>query len=168
MTSPDPLAVRLLDELRARNATLATCESLTGGALAAALVDVPGASAVFRGGLVTYASDLKASLAGVDAAGIAAHGVINRSTADQMAAGAARVCRASYAIATTGVAGPDPQDGCAPGTVWIGVAAPGTEPVARLLQLDGDRAAIRAATVHEALALALQVLSDQNAPEPEA
>jgi len=161
--TPDPLAIRLLDELRRRRATLATCESLTGGAVAAAVVDVPGASDAFRGGLVTYASDLKASLAGVDAAGIAAHGVINRSTAEQMAIGAARACRASYAIATTGVAGPDPQDGQAPGTVWIAVATGEGALTSRMLSLDGDRAAIRAATVHQALALALETLDQKPA-----
>jgi len=158
----DPLAEHLLDALRERCATLATCESLTGGALAAALVDVPGASRVFRGGLITYASDLKTGLAGVDAAWISAHGVINQTTAIQMATGAARACGATHALATTGVAGPDPQDGCAPGTVWIAAATPNAEPTARLLNLDGDRAAIRAATVHAALALMLEAIGERS------
>jgi len=159
-SAPDPLAVRLLDALRERGATLATCESLTGGAVAAALVDVPGASQVFRGGLVTYATDLKTSLAGVDPAWIGAHGVIDQTTAEQMATGAARVCGATHALATTGVAGPDPQDGFAPGTVWIAVVTPDGPPQARLLTLDGGRAEIRAATVRAALSLALESLGD--------
>lgn len=96
------LAERLLALCRRRGLLLATCESITGGGIGWALTAVPGASDVFRGGLITYASGLKASLAGVDAAFIAAHGVVNERTAREMAEGAARVCGADVAVAVTG------------------------------------------------------------------
>lgn len=135
--------------LRARGQTVATAESLTAGAAAARLADVPGASAVLRGGVIVYATALKAELAGVDPQVLAAHGPVAAETAEQMARGAARRCGADWALALTGVAGPDPQDGHAPGTVFVAVAGPGPDgPVTvRALTLSGDRAAIRAAAV---------------------
>ncbi len=85
-------AVELIKKMTYRSVTLATCESLTGGGLGAAITDVPGASAVFRGSLVTYARDLKTSLAGVDAELVDAEGVVNELTAIQMALGAQNQC----------------------------------------------------------------------------
>lgn len=143
----------LVRELAARGLTLATCESLTGGLIAAEITSVPGSSRVFRGGLVTYASDLKVVLAGVDAAWIAAHGVINDDTARQMAEGAIRACGADVSVAVTGVAGPSSQDGRPPGEVWVGLARRGAEPVARRLDLCGDRDEIRRQTVAQAVDL---------------
>ena len=130
MTEPAEAIIR---QMARRAWTLATCESLTGGSLGAALTAVSGASAVFRGGLVTYASDLKTSLAGVDPSWIDGYGVINEETAIQMADGARRACRSSWAISTTGVAGPTMQDGEPVGTVWIGLAQPFAETIARCL-----------------------------------
>ncbi|MEL4505701.1 CinA family protein [Luteococcus sp. H138] len=154
-------ATELIADLAARGLTLGTCESLTGGQVAQSLTAVPGASAVVRGGLVTYASDLKASLAGVDADWIAQHGVINRTTAEQMAIGARRALGVDLALSCTGVAGPDPQDGEFPGTVWIAVCGPRPDQVtSRLLRLTGDRQAIRTQTVGALLAL-LAELSQQ-------
>lgn len=139
-----------------RGWTLGTCESLTGGLVAAALTDVPGASAVFRGGLVTYASDLKASLAHVDAEFIGKHGVINAETACQMAQGARVAMGVDWAVACTGVAGPAPQDGAEPGTVFIAVA--GSDRVeARQLALVGQRRQIRQACVAHCLQLVLEL-----------
>ncbi|MCI9887291.1 nicotinamide-nucleotide amidohydrolase family protein [Micrococcales bacterium 31B] len=117
-----PRASGLVAELARRGETLATCESLTGGQVAALIVDVPGASAVFRGGLVTYAVELKSSLAGVDPGHLAAEGPVNHRTAREMAVGAARACGAAWGVATTGVAGPEAHGGCPVGTVFIGVA----------------------------------------------
>lgn len=159
---PSLPAAQVIRELRARGLSLATCESLTGGGLGAAITSIAGASQVYRGGLITYASDLKTVLAGVDAAHVAAHGVINEATARQMAVGAAWTCRADIGLATTGVAGPDPQDGEAPGTVWLGLALPvGWEDRvrARKLELTGDRMAIRAGTISTALAWLVTCLS---------
>ena len=149
-----PTAAQTIQLLLNRDCTVATCESLTGGGIGVALTSVAGASAVFRGGLITYASDLKASLAGVDAEFIAEHGVINEHTAKQMAVGAAWNCRADVGVSCTGVAGPDDEDGEAPGTVWLGLALPPRwdDPIrARLLSLEGDRGQIRAQTIASAL-----------------
>lgn len=163
--SPDPLASRLIGELVARGLTVATCESLTGGLVGATLTGVPGASAAYRGGLVTYASDLKGTLAGVDPAWISSHGVINARTAEMMAAGCARVCGADLGLSCTGVAGPDPQDGEPVGTVYVcaRLACPDRSPDHRgdplRLDLSGDRWAIRDQTVSAVLQAGLRVVA---------
>jgi nicotinamide-nucleotide amidase len=151
----DPEA--LLSVLAARGETLAVAESLTGGLLAATLVDVPGASRVFRGGLVVYATDLKASLAGVPADLLARRGPVDPVVAAALAAGARDRCGATWGLSTTGVAGPDPQGGLAVGTVFVacfGVSGP----VVQRLDLDGDRSMIRLAAVDAALDLLLSSL----------
>ena len=89
--------------------TLATAESLTGGDLAGTICTVSGASAYFMGGVVSYASSVKASVLGVSETLLAQAGSVDARVAQQMAAGAARVCDASYALSTTGVAGPEPH-----------------------------------------------------------
>ncbi|MEV4730974.1 CinA family protein [Saccharopolyspora sp. NPDC049426] len=140
----------LIDALRQRGETVATAESLTAGLVAAALTEVPGASAVVRGGLVVYATDLKDRLAGVDPDLLAEHGAVHPDVAAQLAVGASRRCGADWGIGLTGVAGPDPQDGVAPGTVHLGFTGPrGTQ--VRTVVLDGDRHAVRAAAVRVAL-----------------
>lgn len=156
-------AERVLARLKSRGLTLATCESITGGGIGWALTSVPGSSAVFRGGLITYATDLKCSLAGVDAGHVASHGVINETTARQMAAGARRVCRADVAVAVTGTAGPDGEDGVAPGCIWVCVQTPGRTETERLT-LHGDRAEIRRATVSAALQFVFGVLGAGESP----
>jgi len=98
----------VVSELVSRGQTLAVAESLTGGLLAATLVEVPGVSKVFRGGLVVYATDLKATLAGVDQTLLAERGPVDPDVARELAAGAARVCGADWGLSTTGVAGPEP------------------------------------------------------------
>jgi len=139
-----------------RHETFATAESLTGGLVAATVVEIPGVSSVYRGGLVVYATDLKATLAGVPAALLARHGPVHPLVAAALAAGARQRCGADWGLATTGVAGPDPQNGIEPGTVYVAVDGP-TSRVQRL-DLTGDRAAIRAATVAAALALLASAL----------
>ena len=129
-------AAELVRVLTERNETLATAESLTGGLLAAAIVDVPGASLVLRGGLVVYATDLKATLAGVPTDLLDARGPVDPDVAVALARGARRRCGATWGVATTGVAGPDPAEGKAPGTVHIAVSAGGTT-VTRALALAG-------------------------------
>jgi nicotinamide-nucleotide amidase len=139
--------------LRARGQTLAVAESLTGGLLAATIVDVPKASDAFRGGLVVYATDLKASLAGVPLELLAAHGPVHPDVAAALARGARLRCTADWGVATTGVAGPDPQDGIPPGTVYVGLAGPDGLGLVRRLDLPGDRPAVRRGTVTAALDL---------------
>ena len=142
----------LLAALRARGETLAVAESLTGGLLAATIVDVPGASRVFRGGLVVYATELKATLAGVPADLLAERGPVDPDVAAHLARGARELCGASWGLSTTGVAGPEPQGGAAVGTAYVAVAGPQGSRT-RKLHLDGDRTAIRAGTVAAALEL---------------
>lgn len=142
--------------LRTRGLTVATAESLTGGLVCAALTDVPGASVVLRGGVVAYATELKAELLGVDPDLLARGGAVQTAVAEQMAAGVAARLGADVGVATTGVAGPDPQDGQPVGTVFV-AAADGTRVVTRALHLAGDRAAIRRASVEAALACVAEV-----------
>jgi nicotinamide-nucleotide amidase len=156
---PATLAGAVLAALEARGETLAVAESLTGGLLAATIVDVPGASRVFRGGLVVYATDLKASLAGVPAELLDEHGPVHPAVAGELATGARRRCGAHWGLGTTGVAGPDPQNGVAVGTVFVAVSSAGGENV-RALQLSGPRPTIRAGAVNAALELLRAALTD--------
>jgi nicotinamide-nucleotide amidase len=156
---PNAAAARLVAELADRGLTLATAESLTGGLLAGAITTVPGSSAVLRGGAVTYATEVKASLHGVDAALLERVGAVDSEVAAQMAAGARRVFAADLAVATTGVAGPTEQDGQPVGTVFVAVAGERIRRVERLA-LSGSRAEIREATVAAALALLLDLVPD--------
>lgn len=148
-----PDVAALLKRLDERGETLAVAESLTGGLLAATVVAVPGASTVFRGGLVVYATDLKASLAGVPSPLLHARGPVDPEVAAALAAGVRRRCGADWGVATTGVAGPDPADGVPVGTVYVAVAGPRAAGEVRRLDLTGDRAQIREATVAAALDL---------------
>lgn len=132
---------------------LAVAESLTGGLLAASLVGVPGASRVLRGGVVAYATDLKHTLLGVDRDLLEERGAVDPDVAVQMARGACARLGADVGVATTGVAGPDAQDGHRPGTVFVAVHRAGRTARVERLDLPGDRAAVRSGTVAAALAL---------------
>jgi nicotinamide-nucleotide amidase len=162
VTQPRPsvetakLAVGLL---AARSQTVATAESLTGGLVAAALTTVPGASAVFRGGIVAYAADLKHSLLGVAPELLARVGTVHQEVALAMARGARDHLSADVGLATTGVAGPDPADGQPIGTVHIAVASANSTMHARL-SMDGTRAEIRQATVDHVLELLVRALME--------
>lgn len=154
------LARQVLSLLQASGQTVAVAESLTGGLVAAALTDVAGASASFRGGIVSYATELKAALLGVDAAMLARYGAVYPPVAAAMATGVRTRLGAGYGLATTGVAGPDPQDGQPVGTVHIAVSAD-DDTVVRTLALSGDRAQIRRLTVEHALGLLLGRLREE-------
>lgn len=147
------LAGGVLGLLAELGQTLATAESLTGGLVASTLVGVPGASAVFRGGLVVYATELKARLAGVSETLLDAVGPVHPDVAVALATGAQQRCSATWGVGTTGVAGPDSQDGHPVGTVFVGISGPQGRTAVRQLALAGDRAQIRAATVLQALRL---------------
>ncbi len=147
----------LIALLGRRGLTVACAESLTGGLVCAALTDVPRASAVVRGGVVAYATDVKAAVLGVDADLLASGGAVQAEVARQMARGVCRVLGAEVGVATTGVAGPDPQDGQSVGTVFVAVAC-GDVVQVRQLALEGDRWAIRRACVEAALDLASQTI----------
>ena len=155
------LAQEAIDLLRARGDTIAVAESLTGGMLAAALTEIPGASAAFRGGVVAYATGLKAALLGVPAALLDRHGAVHPEVARAMADGVASRLGATVGAATTGVAGPDPQDGQPVGTVYIAVSAGGGTTV-RSLALSGGRHQIREATVEQSLDLLICKLREDD------
>ncbi|ARC56561.1 Putative competence-damage inducible protein [Frondihabitans sp. 762G35] len=157
------LAAELLAVLAARGLTLAVAESLTGGLLVAEFVSVPGASAVVAGGVVAYQTPLKHSVLGVDEGLLAAHGAVHPAVASQMARGVRRHLavdgrEADIGLSTTGVAGPDPQDGQPVGTVFLGVALGDDVDVVEL-HLEGDREAIRRASVSESLSALQRMLS---------
>src|SRR5688500_15621177 len=143
---------QLVEVLTARGETLAVAESLTGGQLAAQFTSVPGASACFLGGIVSYATAVKVSLLGVSESLIATHGVVSAECAAGMASGARTLLGATYALATTGVAGPDRQEGKPAGHVWIACAGPEAVET-KLLSLDGDRAAVQAASCRGAMSV---------------
>jgi nicotinamide-nucleotide amidase len=158
-TGPDPDAARVVALLCARGETLATAESLTGGLLGAAITSVPGASQAYLGGVVVYATAMKARLAGVAEELLLEHGPVSPQVAAALASGVQAGTGAGWGLATTGVAGPDPQDGHAPGEVWVGLARPSGDPEAHRLDLGGDRAAVREACVATALRLLAAALT---------
>lgn len=145
-------AASIVHDLAERRETLATVESLTGGLLAATIVEVAGVSRVYRGGLVVYATELKSQLAGVPAELLAKRGPVDPEVAVALALGGRRRCAADWALATTGVAGPEPQAGKPVGLVYVAVAGPSGS-VVRRLELGGSRDLIRSATVVQALRL---------------
>jgi nicotinamide-nucleotide amidase len=149
--------------LRAAGETVATAESLTGGRLAALLTGVPGASDVYVGGVVTYATELKASLLGVSERIIEQHGVVSSECAQAMATGVRALTGATYGVATTGVAGPAEQEGKPAGTVFVGIAGPDLV-VAVALELRGKRGQIQDRTCKEALLAFEQVLRREETP----
>ena len=156
VTGPSARAVELVEALVARGWTLAVAESLTGGLVLAAVVDVPGASRVLRGGVVAYATELKATLLGVDPELLVARGAVDADVAIAMAAGARDRLGADLGLGTTGVAGPDPQDGHAPGTVHVAAVGPLHARVVSL-HLTGGRDQVRRDARDAVLALALDM-----------
>ncbi|HEY8597004.1 MAG TPA: CinA family protein [Thermomicrobiales bacterium] len=148
--------------LRARGLTIATAESCTGGAVAAALAAIPGASEYLRGGVVAYSAAVKTALLGVPAAIIDADGVVSAACAQAMARGGCAACGADIAVATTGIAGPGGAEPGKPvGTVFLAVACPaGT--TSREMFYTGDRAAIIAAATRDALGMAREVVSRES------
>jgi len=153
------LASDLLTALGARGWTLAVAESLTGGLVCSAIVEVPGASRVLRGAVVAYATELKGTLLDVDRELLAARGAVDPDVARAMAVGVRVRLGADVGLATTGVAGPDEQEGRAVGTVWVAIAGPAGA-TARLLALGGDRTAIRQASCVAVLEVLAHELGD--------
>ncbi|KQY20592.1 hypothetical protein ASD16_20000 [Cellulomonas sp. Root485] len=159
------VASDLLAALGARGWSLAVAESLTGGLVCAALVDVPGASSVLRGAVVAYATDLKGTLLDVDRALLDARGAVDPDVAVAMAHGVRARLGADVGLATTGVAGPDPQDGQPPGTVHVAVCTPDGTTVRSLL-LAGRRGEVRTRSVDAVLTLAVETLRADRGESP--
>lgn len=156
MSRPGDVVAALLR----RGLTVATAESLTGGLVCAALTSVAGSSATVRGGVVSYATDLKANLLGVDERRLAETGPVDALVAEQMARGAGRLLGADVGLSTTGVAGPGSSGGVPAGTVFVAAAGPWPSGVTiRALHLEGDRDEVRRATVDAVLALLLAELA---------
>lgn len=161
MAGADPTA-RLIAELTRRGLRIAVAESLTGGLVVAELTRIPGASLAVSGGVVAYDTAVKRTLLGVDGDLLAREGAVHPEVARQMASGVRRALAvdgrpADVGVATTGVAGPDGQDGRPPGTVFIGVAI-GDEVEAVAFEFSGARDAIREVTVRAALDAVLERL----------
>lgn len=153
-----------LTALGQRGWTLGVAESLTGGALAAEIVSVPGASRALIGAVVAYATPLKHALLGVDADLLAAHGPVHPEVALQMADGVRRAVEidgraADVGVSTTGIAGPDSPDGQPVGTVHVAVVTPESA-VGEGFVFEGSRAQVRAQAVDAALALLVRVVRE--------
>jgi nicotinamide-nucleotide amidase len=151
------LGGQLHAELMLRGQTVATAESMTGGSLAEAISAAPGASSTFLGGVVSYATEVKQQLLGVAKETVESEGVVSAACAAEMATGVRRLLGTDYAVSTTGVAGPTEQEGKPVGLVFVGVAGPDGV-VTCELNLDGDRADIRAETTARAMALLLETV----------
>jgi nicotinamide-nucleotide amidase len=154
------LATEIIGLLTQAGRTVAAAESLTGGLVAAALTDVPGSSNAFRGGIVAYATELKAQLLGVDGQMLREHGPVYAPVAVAMANGVRARLGATVGVATTGVAGPGPQDGHPAGTVHIAVSL-ADDTVVRTMALAGDRDEVRKLTVERVLGLLLGRLREE-------
>jgi nicotinamide-nucleotide amidase len=147
----EDLCRELADLLQARGWMLATAESCTGGMIAAACTALAGSSSWFERGFVTYSNEAKVESLGVDAQLIARHGAVSEAVARAMASGAVRQSRARVGVAVTGIAGPTGGSPEKPvGTVWFGFMVDG-QPGSETRRFDGDRAAVRQATVEHAL-----------------
>ena len=154
------LAGQLAALLQAQGRMLATAESCTGGMISAACTDLAGSSNWFERGFVTYSNEAKTELLGVDAALIAKHGAVSEEVVRAMASGAIGRSRAQVSVAVTGVAGPTGGSAAKPvGTVWFGFALPGRL-VSEMRRFDGDRAAVRSATVRHAMQRLLELLNE--------
>ena len=158
------LAAKVIRTLGQRTLHLAVAESITGGLIGATLTTVPGASKVYLGGVVSYATRLKSQLLGVPVDTIAAHTVVSEEVAIEMAVGLQERTNADWVIAVTGVAGPDPPEGHDPGEVWICVLGPRIASLPQFqqterFQFEGEREAVRAQTVDAAFTMLLRVVS---------
>ncbi|WP_314176238.1 CinA family protein [Streptomyces winkii] len=147
------LSAHVLELLVERGETVAVAESLTGGMVAAEITAAPGSSRAFRGSVTAYATDLKRDLLGVDAALLEERGAVDDEVARRMAEGVRAALSASWGLSTTGVAGPEPQDGRDVGTVFVAVAGPDGATVSRGPKFEGDRAEIRERSVKAVLGL---------------
>lgn len=152
-----PIASHIIDELRRRGESLAVAESLTGGGLGAAITSVPGSSDVFFGGVIAYQLSVKRELLKVPDSLIKEFGVVSEEVAVAMADGLRELFGTTWAIATTGVAGPGPSDGVAAGTVWIAIRGPINQSTE--LEIQGEREVVRNASVSSAITTFARILA---------
>lgn len=150
-------AQSIIETLTSRGQTLAVAESLTGGGLGFALTQVPGASAVFLGGIISYTTDVKVRELGVGQAAIDQYKVVSEEVAIEMAEGAKNKFATTWAISTTGVAGPGDYQGVREGTVWIAIRGPINQSLT--LTLDGGRDGVRQGAISSAIGTFARILS---------
>ena len=155
----DGLVAQIITALRQRGETLSTAESITAGLISSTLVRIPGASDVFKGGITAYSDDVKVNQLKVDPKLIEKYSVISEHVADAMAQGALETFRTTWAIATTGVAGPGPVGAHAPGTVWLSIRGPVNQTTA--LALSGERESVRNAATSSAIAAFTRILNSR-------
>ena len=150
-------ATTIIETLKARGETVSVAESLTGGGLGHALTAVPGASEVFIGGIIAYTSDVKVNFLGVPRALIDEFSVVSEEVAVAMANGAREKIGTTWAISTTGIAGPGDYMAIREGTVWIAIAGPINQTL--LLTLDGGRDGVRQGAISSAIGNFARILS---------
>lgn len=149
----------VITALTSHNETLATAESITAGGLSSAITSVEGSSQIFLGGIVAYQDFVKADILGVDQEIIDQHTVYSQEVALAMAKAVRNKFGSTWAIATTGVAGPGPADGVAAGTVWVAIDGPVTQSLE--LSLSGGRESVRNATVATAIGSFTRILRER-------
>jgi len=149
-------AQSIIEILTSRGQTLAVAESLTGGGLGFALTQVPGASAVFLGGIISYTTDVKVRELGVGQSAIDKYKVVSEEVAIEMAEGAKNKFATTWAISTTGVAGPGDYQGVREGTVWIAIRGPINQSLT--LTLDGGRDGVRQGAISSAIGTFARIL----------
>jgi nicotinamide-nucleotide amidase len=149
-------AAEIVDHLRQREETISTAESLTAGSVSSAIVSIAGASDVFVGGTTAYRDEVKVSHLNVDPELIEQHTVISEEVAVAMAKGAIQSFGTTWAIGTTGVAGPNPLDGYPVGVVWVAIEGPISHTIE--LALSGDRESVRNAATSSAIATFARIL----------
>lgn len=152
----DKFVHAIIDELRLRGETFAVAESLTGGGIGALVTSVPGASDVFAGGVISYHTEVKTGILKVPESLIEEFGVVSEEVAVAMAEGALELFGTTWAIATTGVAGPGPSDGVEAGTVWLSIRGPINQSTELLIQ--GEREIVRNASVSSAISTFARIL----------
>ena len=155
----DGLASQIIDALRKSGETLSTAESITGGSISSTLVGVPGASDVFKGGITAYSDEVKVAQLNVDPKLIEKYSAISEQVADAMAQGAVETFNTTWAIATTGVAGPGPVGVHEAGTVWLSIRGPINQTT--VLALSGEREMVRNAATSSAIAAFARILNSR-------
>ncbi len=151
-----PTAADVIELLRANEQTLAVAESLTGGALGAAITSVPGSSDAFLGGVMAYSAQAKESILKVDREKIEKYGVVSEEVAIAMADGVRHLFGSTWGISTTGVAGPGDAGGVRAGTVWIAISGPINQ--STQLEVEGEREVVRNASLSSAISAFARIL----------
>jgi len=146
----------ILEILSERGETISVAESLTGGGLAQALTSLPGSSDIFRGSVTAYQNEIKSSLLQVHSELLSEFGAVSEEVAAAMAHGIKDLMGSTWAISTTGVAGPGPSEGVAAGTVWVAIDGPISQTLQ--LELSGTREIVRNATIAGAIAAFARIL----------